>query len=277
MQPQTSIPPIPPDTARAAKSVYSPSNFYLATGDRLERLLSGIHFNSSSSIEARYHLGKPLLCLATFFQYLEKLTDSQAADATTARIDWKYALHLPMNYPGLNPTAFCDFRQSLLRHPDKRQVYQQFLDRLWESTYPAGLEAGPIEVLRLLDEVCLRTRLAKIIKSMRNVLQALATCYPEWLRRTSLPYWYTRYEEAQRHTDLTMSMEQQKALAEAIGADIVYLLEAIQQSNNPGLVGLNEAQELNLVWREQFDPFSRDGLRLYPYCYFCGNAPQDAD
>ena len=45
--------------------------------------------------------GKPAvapaqLALVTIFQFAEGLCDRQAADAVRARIDWKYALRLPL-------------------------------------------------------------------------------------------------------------------------------------------------------------------------------------
>ena len=41
------------------------------------------------------------LALATVLQYVEGLSDRQAADAVRGRIDWKYALGLSLIDPGL--------------------------------------------------------------------------------------------------------------------------------------------------------------------------------
>jgi len=268
------IPPIPADTARAAKAVYSRSNIYLSIGDRLAELLADIHLNNSLHREASPRLGKPSLALVTFFQYMEKLADRQAAEATSTRIDWKYALHLSMNYPGLNPAALCDFRQNLLRQPEKQGEFQRFLERLGEGGYARETQGQPPETLRLLDELCVRTRLDIVLSSMRHVLQVLATHHPEWLRRISPPRWYSRYEMAERQPDLTQSAEQQRALAEAIGVDIAFLLQAIAQEEQPKLASLKEVQKLEEVWREQFDPLCQEGVKLLPYCYYCGTVQQ---
>lgn len=80
-----------------------------------------------------------------------------------------------------------------------------------------------------------------------------------------------------RQPDLTQSMEQQLALAEATGADILYLLDTIAKSDMPELSAITEVQELHQVWREQFDPICLDGVKLYPYCYFCGSGGQKED
>lgn len=46
------------------------------------------------------------LALVTCFQFAEGLSDSQAADAVRSRIDWKYALSLPLDLPGFDDSVF---------------------------------------------------------------------------------------------------------------------------------------------------------------------------
>jgi hypothetical protein len=75
-------------------------------------------------------------------------------------------------------------------------------------------------------------------------------------------------------SDLTQSIEQQQALTEAIGADIAYLLDTINQADKPELDSLNEVQELHQIWREQFDPITLEGVKLLPFCYLCGTMHQ---
>src|SRR5512144_2014504 len=147
MSTDDSIPPVPADTARTAKMVYSNSNLYLSIGDRLPALIADIHLNGAYK-EATSRLGKPALTLVTFLQYLEKLSDRQAAEATSRCIDWKYALHLSMNYPGLEPVALCEFRQSLLHQPKRQQEFQRFLDRLQEKGFYQESDSKPLNALR---------------------------------------------------------------------------------------------------------------------------------
>jgi Transposase domain (DUF772) len=50
------------------------------------------------------------LALITVFQFLEHLSDRQAADAVRARIDWKYALGLELTDPGFHFSVLAEFR-----------------------------------------------------------------------------------------------------------------------------------------------------------------------
>jgi hypothetical protein len=95
-----------------------------------------------------------------------------------------------MNYPGLEPTALCDFRQSLLRQPERLQAFQHFLDRLVESGFSQERQAQPLEALRIVNEVCARTRLDKVKTGMRHAVQ-VAIRQPV-VAAISQPYWYIR-------------------------------------------------------------------------------------
>src|SRR2546423_15555675 len=54
------------------------------------------------------------LALVTVLQAIEGLTDRQAAEYVSGRIDWKYALALPLEDPGFDYTVLSDFRQRML-------------------------------------------------------------------------------------------------------------------------------------------------------------------
>jgi transposase len=254
--------------------IYSGSNLYLSIGDRLPALMADINLKNGIHKEASSHFGNSSLAMVTFFQYLEKLSDRQAAEATSRRVDWKYALHLSMNYPGLDPASLCEFRQSLLCQPERVQEYQRFIDRMVERGYYPESQEQPLEALRIVNEVCARTRLDKVKTGMRHAVQALAIRQPEWLRQISRPYWYIRYEMTNHLSDLNQTTEQQQALTEAIGVDIAYLLNTINQAGKSELASLNEVQELYRVWREQFDPITLEGVKLFPFCYLCGTMHQ---
>ena len=50
------------------------------------------------------------LALTSVMQFCEGLSDRQAADAVRARLDWKYALALPLEDPGFDASVLCEFR-----------------------------------------------------------------------------------------------------------------------------------------------------------------------
>lgn len=51
------------------------------------------------------------LALVAVLQFVEGLTDRQAAEAVRARIDFKYALGLPLDDPGFDFSVLSEFRE----------------------------------------------------------------------------------------------------------------------------------------------------------------------
>ena len=97
-----SRPHIPPYTAHAARAAFGPENPYLLIGDRLccwLEALDGGPLRDTFLDGPRWD--DLVLSMVTLFQYIEQVPDREAADAVRTRLDWKYALHLPIDYPGI--------------------------------------------------------------------------------------------------------------------------------------------------------------------------------
>jgi transposase len=83
---------VPEETARVARAAFPKGNRYLEIRDVLGTIYTDEMFADLFS-----HRGQPTeapwrLALVTVLQFLEGLSDRQAADAVRGRIDWKYAL-----------------------------------------------------------------------------------------------------------------------------------------------------------------------------------------
>ena len=73
------------------------------------------------------------LALASVLQYVEGLSDRQAADAVRGRIDWKYALRLELTDPGFDHTVLSEFRSRLVDGQAEQQLLDTLLDRCANS------------------------------------------------------------------------------------------------------------------------------------------------
>ena len=65
-------------------------------------------------------------------QFLENLTDRQAADAVRLRLDWKYLLGLELTDPGFHYSVLSEFRDRLLGKEQADLLLDTLLDRLQE-------------------------------------------------------------------------------------------------------------------------------------------------
>lgn len=256
----TIFPPIPHETQKAARAVFGRSNFYLAAGDQSDLLFKELSLDHPhKQLEQPVHT-TAILYLITVFQYVETLPDILAADALRERVDWKYALHLPLQHPGLKAVEFCQFRHLLLGDQAGKHNLDLLLDRLSELTeIPCKGSAG-LEADQVIMTVCQYSRLVRVWNAFNQAMQALALHSPGWLLSVSLPHWYERYGAQHRNLDLSFPVSDQVTLAQAIGTDGMYLLLKTAQACNPELKELREVAVLGEVWREQFEFLSEEKI-----------------
>jgi transposase len=75
------------------------------------------------------------VALGTVWQFLEHLSDRQAADAERLRIDWKYALSLALDDPKVHLSIPTEFRSRLVAG----HAAYLLLDRMLEHFKVPGL------------------------------------------------------------------------------------------------------------------------------------------
>jgi transposase len=252
----SSFQPLPVNTARAAKSVFNIENLYLAIGDRLGSLFGDLNLYDLGAFGEKPACVLFVFAMVTLFQYAEDLSDRRAADAVRTRLDWKYALHLPLDYPGIDCSVLNEFRQCLWRDPVGQRVFRRMLRRLAAFGLLGNGDKRRADVIDVLTAIDTRSRVEEIVGAMNLALEALASNQPDWLRMTSLPHWYERYDRTPLTHYLSASREKQEALVQAIRADISYLLQAIEQADAPDLALLPEVQVLRWIQHQQFE--SRD-------------------
>jgi hypothetical protein len=243
---------IPPDTSAAARLVFPGVNFYLATGSQLQRLFSGFILTGSGELAYEPEQTLAVLYLITLFQYIEVLPDCRAAEALRERVDWKYALHLPLSYPGLDIAVLCKFRRSLLVDQASQNVMQMVLARLGEILWATRSLQICMKSADIVHTVCWINRLSILSHVMSEVIAALANHHPEWLSSIMLPGWYERYGEHTRLCHLPSRSCDLDQVAGTISSDGAYLLQAVSKAVNPELAQLAAIHRLDAVWRNQF-------------------------
>ena len=125
-------------------------------------------------------------------QFVENLTDRQAAQAVQARIDWKYALGLELSDPGFDYSVLIEFRSRLI----ERQSVQLRLEKILERCEEVGLLSGKKKQCTDSTHVMAAIRVLNLLElvgeTMRRTLDAIARIAPEWLLARTQPEWVKR-------------------------------------------------------------------------------------
>ena len=262
------FPLIPRDTVRAAQAVYGKSNFYLETGDLLSQPFDWVGLDRDSARSRNLTRNQVMLCLITIFQYIETLPDHLVPIAMHERLDWKYALHLPLSYANLSPHSLCELRQQLASNPHEMRFFQALIE--WLSRNSPGNPFQNLKADRVIDRVCLFSRVAKIWDAINQALEALAIQQPEWLLDNSRPHWFARYDPICISFNLSADDQDLKTSAQKFGLDGAYLLRTIRESDVPALREIPEVRRLETIWREQFLENERQVEWRQAACTGCG-------
>jgi len=244
---------VPAETARVARSAFPRDNTYLALRDELGTLFSDDDFAALYPVRGRPAEAPWRLALVTVFQFIENLSDRQAADAVRARIDWKYALGLDLTDPGFDSSVLCEFRSRLLAGSAEQCLLDAVLECCRQRGWLKARGRQRTDSTHVLARVRVTNRLVCAQETLRHALNVLAVAAPDWLLANSQPAWLQRYGRRCDESRIPDGQEPRSAFARVIGEDGRSLLAAIDAPDAPAWLGdLPAVLTLRLAWLQQF-------------------------
>src|SRR5262245_6720983 len=218
---------LPEETARVARAAFPRGNSYLRLADVLGPIFTNPEFADLYPKEGQPAEDPAHLALVTVFQFAEGLTDRQAADAVRARIDWKYALALPLEDDGFDASVLVEFRARLLAGGAEQRLFEAVLTCLKEHGFVKARGKQRTDSTHVLAAIHVLNRLECVGETLRHALNVLATAAPGWLRGWVPGDWFERYGQRIQDDRLPKGKAERAALAAPIGADGRRLLAAL--------------------------------------------------
>jgi transposase len=244
---------IPEETRRVAQAAFPKGNVYLTIRDKLGPLFSDAEFAALFEWQGQAGISPGLLAMVTVMQFMEGLTDRQAAEAVRARIDWKYILGLTLIYPGFHYSILGPFRDRLLAGGQEARLFEQVLERLKAHGLLKGRRQQRTDSTHVLAAVRDLNRLECVGEALRRVLDDLAQLVPTWLLAQVTPDWFDRYGARIEAYRLPEKPAERAALQAQIGQDGQQLLTAIyQESSPPWLRELPAVEVMRQIWIQQY-------------------------
>jgi len=193
------------------------------------------------------------LALVVVMQYIEGLTDRQAADAVRRCMDGKYVLSLELTAAGFDFTLLHDFRVRLLAH----EAGQRFLDTCLAACKARGWinarGTQRTDSTHVLAAIRTLHRLECVLEAMHWALHQLSDVAPAWGQQHIPPEWYLRYGLRSDQARLPTDASRREALARQIGADGYQLLDWGVTAESPsGLRDLPALEALHRIWVQQY-------------------------
>ena len=254
------IPDVPAETVRVVRAVFPKGNLYIWLRDTL-----GTIYQDELFADLYPERGQPAytpwrLALVTIFQYMENLTDRQAADAVRSRLDWKYALSLELTDPGFDHTVLSEFRTRLVALTAEERFLEAVLTLCQEQGWLKGRGRQRTDSTHVLAKVRALNRAECVVETLRHALNVLAVVAPEWLRSQVQPDWLQRYGHRAEEYRLPAGEEKRQQFLHQVGQDGWGLLAAIESDPQcHWMLSVPAVETLQRVWKQDYLPQDKGG------------------
>jgi len=255
---------IPEETRQVAKAAFPKGNVYLWIGDELGELYADRLFVDLYPVRGQPTVSPGRLALVTIMQFMEGLTDRQAAEAVRGRIDWKYALGLELTDSGFDFSVLSEFRERLSTGQQEQTLLNVMLDEIKKRGWLKARSRQRTDSTHVLASVRQLNRLEMVGETMRRALNELAEADPEWLKTIVPSEWFTRYGPRMDGIRLPKEREKREALIEVIGSDGVNLMSTLFDTpEKKELRELPGVEILRQIWVQQYSIEYQEGEEKY--------------
>jgi transposase len=244
---------VPAETARVSGAAFPKGTLVIRLRDEFSALYQDEDFRRFYPARGQPGLAPWRLALVTVFQFLEQLSDRQAADAVRGRIDWKYALGLELTDPGFHFSVLTEFRARLVAGGAEHLLLDTMLERFKARGLVKARGKQRTDSTHVLGAVHDLHLLELVAETLRAALDDLAAAVPDWLRGVAQPAWFERYGRRVEDYRLPKRREEREALALVVGMDGFCLLGALDAQDAPAEArAVPMVQTLRDVWRVHY-------------------------
>jgi transposase len=241
---------IPEETAQLGEQLLKANNLYRFVGENINPLLQLSDFVSMYSELGRGAICPLILSLVTIFQYLENIPDREAAQWAVLRLDWKYALHVPLSWLGFHFSSLSNFRQRLLEHEAERLLFDRVLAWVQQAGYLKKKGKQRTDSTHIIGQVAHLSRLELVWETLRLALGEMKGAAPTWYG-ANIPAAYVESYQKRQH-DWQVSKEEVAQHLQQAGQDGYWLLKQLDETVPTQLLTLPAVTTLREVWSQQF-------------------------
>ena len=251
LKPQPSR-PMPEDLARLGTILLPEDSPYRLIGEHLYAQYDNAAFADLYHAEGKPALPPVDLLFVLALQALEDIGDRAAADAVRLHLDWKYALHLPLDYVGFDFSVLSEFRARLLAHDASARLFDTLLTQLRNLGLLKRRGRQRSDSLAVLARLHLLTRIELVAETLRLAIRAVVEAEPAWAKATIPPAWEELY--GQRLVAERLSEAERTRLQRETGRAGQWLLDRLADPAAPkALVSQDEVVTLRTVWGQQYE------------------------
>ncbi|MGW0963122.1 IS1182 family transposase [Streptomyces gelaticus] len=244
---------IPVETVRVARAAFRKGSLAIRVRDELGFLFTDEEFADLFPVRGKPAWSPGRLALVLVLQFVEGLTDRQAAEAVRARIDVKYALGLELDDPGFDFSVLSEFRDRLVEADAGRRLLDGILVAAREKNLLVTGGKARTDSTHVQSAARELNWLEMVSETLRCALNALAVAAPDWLRGVAEPDWFRHYATPAEDSRFPKARTKRDEIGRRIGADGMRLLAAVTSPDAPaGLRDVEQVEILRQIWVQHF-------------------------
>ncbi len=273
---------IPEETTRLVRKALPKGNVYTRMRDELGVLFEDKEFSKLYSTEGRSAESPGQLAMVVLMQFVENLTDRQAAEAVQVRIDWKYALGLELEDEGFDYSVLSEFRSRLLTKGAEADIFDKLLEVCKERGLVKAGGKQRTDSTQVLAAVRELNRLECVGETVRQALEVLVDVMPDWFKGWLKADWVARYGQPLNSYRLPKEKKARAEMGLVIGWDGYEVLTQVYAATAPRwLREVPAIETLRRIWIQQYEELDgqlhwRDDKDLPPAHELIGS-PFDLD
>src|SRR6266568_147165 len=211
--------PIPDLTSQIAHASFPKGTLAMHLRDALGPIYKDADFADLFPKRGRAAEAPWRLALVTVLQALENLSDRQAAEMVRGRLDWKYALSLPLDDEGFDASILVDFRQRLIDHEAQDRLLEPILQVCRQHGWLKAGGKQRTDSTWVIANVRGLSSLESVGESLRAALNEIAEVAPDWLLEIVSPDWFDRYVHRFELQRFPKEKSAQETLRKQVGED----------------------------------------------------------
>ncbi|TVZ90404.1 transposase [Streptomyces sp. BK340] len=256
---------VPAETVRVARAAFPKGSLAIRVRDELGPLFSDEEFADLFPARGKPAWSPGRLALVLVLQFVEGLTDRQAAEAVRARIDFKYALGLELSDPGFDFSVLSEFRDRLVEADAGLRVLDGILAAAGEKGLLKTAGRARTDSTHVLTAARDVVWLERVAETLRSALNTLAQAAPDWLAEVAEPDWFKRYAARAEDSRFPKARTQRDEMGLRIGRDGTRLLQAVWSRTAPQELGtLPQVEHLRQMWVQNFHQVEGEVRRRDP-------------
>jgi transposase len=217
--------PMPEETGRIGKMLLEENDPYRLSGDQLFEKWKEEEFADLYSSEGKPGYSPVILAFVSVFQCMERLADRQAAQALRMRLNWKHALHLPLEDAGFDFSVLSEFRDRLIEGKAEKWVFEKLVEEIRAMGLIKERGKQRSDNIAMLVKVRRLSRIEMGVETLRLAVVALVAADREWCEEVIPPSWEEKY--AQRFVRQRYSEQEWREYEANIGNDGAWLLKRL--------------------------------------------------